>query len=93
VGEAPGCLLERTHHVKVRDCEGPRDGDCVQCLRREVSLSGVELAPFTALHDVLGVGDRYGPVETLSESLPNKCPRTDMVTQVPACISRNSSRP
>jgi hypothetical protein len=45
-----------------------------------MSLSGIELAPFTLLHDVLRVGDRCGPVETLSESLPNKCSRTDMVT-------------
>jgi hypothetical protein len=53
VGEAPGCLSEWTHHVEVPDCEGPRDGDCLQRMRREVSLPGVELAPFTQLHDVL----------------------------------------
>jgi hypothetical protein len=29
-------------------------------LRQEVSLSGVELAPFTAPHDVLRVGDHCG---------------------------------
>jgi hypothetical protein len=79
-GEAPGCLSERTHHVMVADCEGPRDGDCLQRLRREVSLSGVELAPFTTPHDALRVGDHCGPVETLSESLPHKCPWTGMVT-------------
>jgi hypothetical protein len=27
VGEAPGCLSERPHHVEVPDCKGPRDGD------------------------------------------------------------------
>jgi hypothetical protein len=37
VGEFPGCLSERTHHVKVPDFKGPRDGDCLQCLRQEVS--------------------------------------------------------
>jgi hypothetical protein len=53
VGEAPGCLSERSHHVEVPNCEGPRDGDCLQCLRRKVSLPGVELASFTVPHDVL----------------------------------------
>jgi hypothetical protein len=53
VGETPWRLSERSHHVEVPDCEGPRDGDCLQCLRREVSLPGVELAPFTASHNVL----------------------------------------
>jgi hypothetical protein len=53
VGEAPGRLSEWAHHVEVPDCEGPRDGDRLQCLRREVSLPGIELAPFIAPHDVL----------------------------------------
>jgi hypothetical protein len=43
-------------------------------------LSSIELAPFTAPHDVLRVGDHYGPVETLSESFPDKCSRTGVVT-------------
>jgi hypothetical protein len=80
VGEAPGRLSEWTHHVEVPDCEGPCDGDCLQLLRREMSLSSVELAPFTAPHDVLRVGNRCGPVETLSESFPDKCSRTSVVT-------------
>jgi hypothetical protein len=41
VGEAPGYLSEWTHHVEVPDGEGPRDGDCLQCLRQEMSLSSV----------------------------------------------------
>jgi hypothetical protein len=45
-----------------------------------VSLSGVELAPFTTPHDVLRDGDYSGPVETLAESLPGKGPRIGMVT-------------
>jgi hypothetical protein len=75
VGEALGHLSEWTHYVEVPNGEGPRDGDCLQRLRQEMSLSSVELAPFTALHDVLRVGDRCGPVETLSESFPDKCTR------------------
>jgi hypothetical protein len=57
-----------------------RDGDGLKRLRREVGLSSVELAPLTAPHDVLGVCDCCGPIETLSESLPDKCPRTGVVT-------------
>jgi hypothetical protein len=49
-------------------------------LRWEMSLSGVELAPFTAPHDVLRVSDHCGPVETLSNSFPDKCSRTGVVT-------------
>jgi hypothetical protein len=43
-------------------------------------LSSVELAPFTTLHDVLGVCDRRGPIVTFSESLLDKCSRTGVVT-------------
>jgi hypothetical protein len=45
-----------------------------------MSLSGIELAPFTAPHDVLRVGDFCGPVKTLSESFLDKCSRTGMLT-------------
>jgi hypothetical protein len=45
-----------------------------------MSLSSIELAPFTASYDVLGVRDRCGPVETLSESLPDKCSQTGVMT-------------
>jgi hypothetical protein len=45
-----------------------------------MSLSSIELAPFTAPHDDLRVGDRRGPVETLSESFSDKCSQTGMVT-------------
>jgi hypothetical protein len=38
---APGRLSERTHDDEVPYREGPRDGDCLQCLRWEVSLPGV----------------------------------------------------
>jgi hypothetical protein len=80
VGEAPGRLLEWPHHVEVPDGKGPCDGDCLQRLCREVSLPGIKLAPFTVPHDVLQVGDRRGPVETLSKSFPDKCSRTGVVT-------------
>jgi hypothetical protein len=80
VSEALGCLLEGAHYVEVPDCKRPRDGDRLQRLRRQVSLSRIELAPFTAPHDVLRVSDRCGPVETLSEIFPDKSSRTGVVS-------------
>jgi hypothetical protein len=55
VDEAPGLLSEWIHHVEVPDGTWPCDGDYLQRLHREMSLSSVELAPFTASHDVLRV--------------------------------------
>jgi hypothetical protein len=43
-------------------------------------LSSVELASFTAPHNILGVCDHCGPIETLSEGLSDKCSRTGVVT-------------
>jgi hypothetical protein len=80
VGETPGRLTERAHYVKVLDCEGPCEGDHLQCLRREMGLPGVELASFAASHNVLRVSDRRGLVETLSESFSDKSSRSGMVT-------------
>jgi hypothetical protein len=73
-------LSEWLHHVEVPDGERPRDGDGLERLRPEVSMSSVELAPFTTWYDVLGVHHRRGPVESLSESLSDKCSRTDVMT-------------
>jgi hypothetical protein len=42
-------------------------------------LSSVELAPLATTHDVLGVCHRGGLVEPLSESLPDKSPRTGVM--------------
>jgi hypothetical protein len=62
------------------DDERPCDGNGLKHLRREVTLSSIELAPFTAPHDVLGVCDCCGPIETLSEGLSDKCSQTGVVT-------------
>jgi hypothetical protein len=51
--EAPGRLLEWPHHVVVPHNKRPCDGDGLERLRREVSLSSVELASFAAPYDVL----------------------------------------
>jgi hypothetical protein len=80
VCEAPGSLSERPHHVEVPHSERPCDVDCLKCLHREMSLSSVELPPLTTAHDVLGVCHRHGPVESLSESFPDKCSRAHVMS-------------
>jgi hypothetical protein len=80
MSEALWRLSEQSHHVEVPDGERPRDQDCLERLRREVSLSSVELAPFTASYDVFGVRHCRRPVEYLSESLSDKCSRTSVMT-------------
>jgi hypothetical protein len=45
-----------------------------------VSLPCIELAPLTTPHNALQVGDRRGPVETLSEGLFDECSWSGMVT-------------
>jgi hypothetical protein len=36
---------------------------------QEISLAGVELAPFASAHDLVGVGDCGGPIKTLAERI------------------------
>ena len=65
------------------DSEGPRDGDHLECLGREVGLPSVVLAPFAGAHDLFGVGYCSGPVEALSECVSNQGPQHGMVTADP----------
>jgi hypothetical protein len=44
-----------------------------------VGLSCVELTPFTALHDVLGVSNCGWTVKTLSEGFPDKSSQIGMM--------------
>jgi hypothetical protein len=80
VSESPGHLSEWSHHVEVPDSERSRDGNGLKRLRREMSLSSVELAPFTAPYNILRVCDRCGPVKTLSKSLSGKRSQTGVMT-------------
>ena len=83
VGKAPGRLFERPNQVKPPDHEGPHDGDHLESLGREVCLPSIVLAPFTGAYDLLGVGYYSGPVEALSEHIPNQGSRHGMVTVDP----------
>ena len=83
MGEALGCFFEWPNQVEPLDHEGPCDGDHLECLGREVSLLSVVLTPFAGAYDLLGVGYCSGPVEALSERVPNQGSRHGMVTADP----------
>ena len=72
VGVSSERLLERPNQVEPPDREGPRDGDHLETLGREVCLPSVVLAPFAGAYDLLGVGYYSGPVEALSECVSNQ---------------------
>ena len=80
VGVSSGHLLDRPNQIEPLDHEGPCDGDHLECLGWEVSLSSVVLAPFAGAYDLLGVGYYGGPVEALSERVPNQGPWCGMLT-------------
>ena len=79
----PGCLFERPNQIEPLDHEGPCDGDHLECLGQEVSLLSVVLAPFAGAYDLFGIGYYSGPVEALSECVPNQGSRRGMVTTDP----------
>ena len=83
MGEAPERLFKRPNQVEPPDREGPRDGDHLECLGWEVSLSSVVLTPFVGAYDLVDVGYCSGPVEALSECFSNQGPQHGMVTADP----------
>ena len=83
MGVASGCLLERPNQIGPPDREGPCDGDHLECLGQEVSLSSVVPTPFAGAYDLLGIGYHGGPVEALSECVSDQGSRHGMVTVDP----------
>ena len=83
MGVALGHLLERPNQIESPNHKGPCDGDHLECLGREVSLPSIVLAPFAGAYDLLGVGYSSGPVEALSECVPNQGYRRGMVIADP----------
>ena len=83
MGEALGRLFEWPNQVEPPDREGPHDGDHLECLGREVSLPSIVLAPFVGAYDLLGISYCNGPVQALSECIPNQGSRCGVVTVDP----------
>jgi hypothetical protein len=48
-------------------------------VRWEIGLAGVELAPFVGAHDLVGVGNRGGPLEALAERVAHEGARRRVV--------------
>ena len=83
MGEAPGRLFEWPSQVEPPDREGPHDGNHLDCLGRDVSLSSIVLTTLSGAYDLLGVGYCSGPVEALLECVSNQGPRCGVVTTDP----------
>jgi hypothetical protein len=49
-------------------------------MEQEVRLSSIELATLAGPHDVGGVGDRGGPVKTLSKRITHEGPQRGIMT-------------
>ena len=80
MGVSSGRLLERSNQIESPNHEGPRDGDHLECLGQEVSLPSVVLTPFVGAYNLLGIGYYGGPVEALSECIPNQGSWCGMMT-------------
>ena len=78
-----GRLFEWPNQVEPLDHEGPRDGDHLERLGWEVSLLSVVLTSFAGAYNLLGIGYCGGPVEALSECIPNQGPWCGMMTADP----------
>ena len=83
MGEAPGRLFEWPNQIEPPDHEGPCDGDHLECLGWEMSLSSIVLAPFAGAYNLLSVGYCSGLVEALSECVSNQGSRRGVVTVDP----------
>ena len=93
VGVAPRRFLQRSNQIEPPDHEGPHDGDHLECLGQDMSLPSIVLTPFAGAHDLLGVGYCSGPIEALSECIPNQGSRHGVVTADPPWMSPSRSFP
>jgi hypothetical protein len=90
---APGRLSQGPDDVHPPHGERPCDGDRLEGVRWEISLAGIELAPIAGAHNLVGVGDRGGPVEALAECVATSVRGTAWSPHTPAWMSRRSSHP
>jgi hypothetical protein len=79
VSVAPGRLSQGPDNVEPPHDKRPCDGDRLEGVRWEIGLAGIELALFAGAHDLVGVGNRSGPVEALAESVTHEGARRRVV--------------
>jgi hypothetical protein len=69
VSVAPGRPSQGPDDVCPPHSERPCDGNRLEGVCCEIGLTGVELAPLSGAHGLVGVSDRGGPVEALAECI------------------------
>ena len=74
MSEAARALFEVSYHVEAPDHEWPGDGDGLELLCRQMSLSSVELESFTPTNDLLYISQHSGPVKTLAKGFSDQQP-------------------
>ena len=80
MSEATRGIFVGSDHVEAPDHEWPDDGDGLKLLRRQMSLSSIELASFTPADHFLCITKCSGLVETLAKGFPNQRPRGHMMS-------------
>ena len=83
VGIAPERPFERSDQIETLDCVRPCDGDCLECLDRQVGLSSVVLTPFVGAHNLFGVSYCGRLVEALMECVSDQGSMRGMVIADP----------
>ena len=76
----PGPFCEGSYHVEAPDHEWPGDGDGLELLCRQMSLSIIELASFTPTDNLLCISESSGPVETLAKGFLDQRPQGRMIS-------------
>jgi hypothetical protein len=72
VSVAPRRPSQGTDDVQPPHGERPCDGNRLQGVSREISLTSIEPAPLAGTHDLVAVSDRGGPVEALAERVAHE---------------------
>ena len=81
--KAPGRPLEGSYQVEPLDHERPHDGDRLERLGRQVSLSSIVLASFAGAYDMISVGHRGWLVKTLPECIFDQGSRCGVMSTDP----------
>jgi hypothetical protein len=68
----PGRLSQGPTDVQPLHGKRPCDGNRLEGVSREVSLTSIELAPLAGAHDHIGVSNRGGPVKALVERVAHE---------------------
>jgi hypothetical protein len=91
VSVAPGRLSQWPNDVQPPHGKRPCDEIRLEGVSRDICLASVELAPLAGAYDLIGVGNRSGPVKALAERIVYEGTRAAWWAHTPAWMSRMSS--